>query len=102
MVCPVNHETRLDGENYWIETLLTSYPYGLKRKADPDLPAGSWFSPIPRTRQRSARYKKSVNFDKLKYMESILNCIENYITDDTKKAFHHIQLLLNSAIKKYL
>ena len=42
-VCPVNRETRLDREDYWIETLRTSYLYGLnerKRKIDPNLPLG--------------------------------------------------------------
>ena len=28
-VCPVNSKTRLDREDYWIETLQTSYHYGL-------------------------------------------------------------------------
>ena len=40
-VCPVSCETRLDREDYGIETRRTSYPYGLnerKRKFDPSFP----------------------------------------------------------------
>ena len=85
-VSPVNRETRLDRKNYWIETLRLSYSYGLnkrERKADPKLPVGCSFPPIPRTRQRSARCRNYVNFDNLKDTESIFDCIiHNYITED--------------------
>ena len=55
--CPANCKTRLDREDYWIETLQTFYPYDLnerKNKADPNLPAGCSFQPFPGSRKRSA------------------------------------------------
>ena len=30
-VCPINRETRLDREDYWIETLRIFYRYGLSK-----------------------------------------------------------------------
>ena len=39
---------------------------------------------------RSARSRNDVNFGNLKDMESIFNCIHNYITDYSKNAFYHI------------
>ena len=86
-VCPVNFKTRLDREDYRTESLRTSYPYDLnerKREVDPNLSAGCSFPPISRSRQRSSRWRKSVNFDNLKDMESIFYCIHNYITNDLK------------------
>ena len=84
----VNREARSDRENYWIETLQTSYHYDLsemKRKSDPNLPARCLLFPIPMSRQRSTRCRNNVNFDCPQDMDSIFNCIHNYITDDIKK-----------------
>ena len=92
-------------EDCWIGTLRISYPYGLnerKRKADQNLAAGYLFPPIPRCRQRSGIFRNNANFDKLKDMRSICNCIHNYITDDIKNAFYHIGILLSKNRKKYL
>ena len=103
-VCPVNRETMLDAENYWIETLRTSYPYGLnesKRETDPNLPVACSFPPIPRSGQRSVRCRNNVNFDNLKDMESTFNCIHNYITDDIKNSLCHIRIFLNHTRRKY-
>lgn len=86
-LCLVNFKTRLDREDYRTESLRTSYPYDLnerKREVDPNLSAGCSFPPISRSRQRSSRWRKSVNFDNLKDMESIFYCIHNYITNDLK------------------
>ena len=86
-LCLVNFKTRLDREDYRTESLRTSYPYDLnerKREVDPNLSAGCSFPPILRSRQRSSRWRKNVNFDNLKDMESIFNCIHNYITNDLK------------------
>ena len=86
-LCLVNFKTRLDREGYRTESLRTSYPYDLnerKREVDPNLSAGCSFPPILRSRQRSSRWRKNVNFDNLKDMESIFNCIHNYITNDLK------------------
>ena len=50
-VYPLDRESRLSRGDYWIKTLRTSSPYGLnkrKRKADPNLPVGYLFPPIPR------------------------------------------------------
>ena len=87
MVCPVNSKTRLDREDYWVEALQTSYHYGLdlkKGKLTPNLTVEYSFPSIPSSRQRSARSKSNANFDILKDMESIFNCIHNYITDNLK------------------
>ena len=84
-ICPVNRKTRLDPEGCWIETLQTSFPYGLnesKREVDPNVPVAYSFLPTPRSRQR---YRDNANFDKLKDMKSIFNCIHNYIAYDIKK-----------------
>ena len=35
----------------------------------------------------------------LKDMESIFNCIQNYITDNIKNAFYHIRIHLNNTEK---
>ena len=35
----------------------------------------------------------------LKDMESIFNCIQNYITDNIKNAFYHIRIHLNNTKK---
>ena len=35
-------------------------------------------------------------------MDSICNCIHNYITDDIKNAFYHIRILLNNTRNTYL
>ena len=86
-LCLVNFKTRLDREDYRTESLRTSYPYDLnerKREVDPNLSAGCSFPPISRSGQRSSRWRKSVNFDNLKDMESIFYCIHNYITNDLK------------------
>ena len=86
-LCLVNFKTRLDREDYRTESLRTSYPYDLnerKREVDPNLSAGCSFPPILRSRQRSSRWRENVNFDNLKDMESIFNCIHNYITNDLK------------------
>ena len=104
-VCPANCESRLGRKDYWIETLWTSYPYILnerKRNADPNLAVECSFPPIPRSRQRSARWRNNVNFDNFKDMESTLNCIHNYITDDIKNAFYHTRTILNNTRKKFL
>ena len=104
-VCQVNLQTRLDRENYWTETLRTSYLYGLnerKRIADPNFPVQCSFSPIPRTRQRSARCRNNVNYDNLKNMGSIFKCIYNYIADGIENAFYNMQILLNNTGKIYL
>ena len=80
---------RLDGEDYWIETLRTSYPFGQnerKKKPDPNLPVECSFPPIPRSRQRSSRCRNNLNFDNPN-MESIFNCIPNYIADDIKNTY---------------
>lgn len=48
---PVNRESRLDTEDYLIETLQSLDPYGLnerKRKADPNLHVRCSFHPIQR------------------------------------------------------
>ena len=48
--CPINCQSRLDREDYWIKTLLTSYPYGQnesKMKTGPNLPVACSFLPIP-------------------------------------------------------
>ena len=104
-MCSVNRETRLHREGYWIETLQISYPYSLnerKRNSDPNVPVGYSFPPIPRSRQRSARCRNNVNFDNLKDMESIFNCIHNYTSDYIKNAFYHIRILLKNTRKKHL
>lgn len=74
----------------------------MKWKADPNLPAGYSFPSITKARQRSARCRRNVNFDNLKDMKSIFNCICNYITDDIKNIFYIIRILLKNARKKYL
>ena len=104
-ICPVNRETRLDREDYWIESLWTSYPYGLnerKRKADPNLSVGCSFSYALTSWKRSARCRNNVNFDNFKNMESIFNCIHNNTTYDIKNEFYNIRILLNNTRKKYL
>ena len=104
-MCSVNRETRLHREGYWIETLWISYPYGLnerKRNSDPNVPVGCSFPPIPRSRERSARYRNNVNFDNLKDMESIFNCIHNYTSDYIKNTFYHIRILLKNTRTKHL
>ena len=52
-------------------------------KDDQNLPARYTYPPIPMSRQRSARCRNNVHFDNLQDMESIFNCIHNYITDDS-------------------
>ena len=104
-VCPVNSKTRLDKGNYLIESLWIFYSYGLnktKRKDDPNLPVGCLFPYIPRSRQRSSRCRNNVNFNNLKDMETIFDCVHNYITNDIKNAFCNVGTLLNNIRKKYL
>ena len=76
----VNHKTRLDGEDYWIEILRRSYPYGLtdrKWKVDQNLPVGCSFFSFPRSKQSSTRCKNNVNLNNLKDMDSIFDCVHN-------------------------
>ena len=80
-MCSVNRETRLGKEDYWIETLRTSYIYSLnkrKRKTELNLPAGFSF---PKKRERSTGCRNNVNFDNPKDIESIFSRICSYITD---------------------
>lgn len=88
-----------------MKTLRISYPYGLnerKRKADQNLPGGCLFPSVPISRQRSARYRNNINFDKLKEPDPIFESIHNYITDDIKITSSHIRILLSNTRKKYL
>ena len=71
-------------------------------KENLNLSIGYSFPPIPRAIQRSARCRNNVNFDNVKDMKSIFNCIHNYITDDIKNIFYNIRILLKNARKKYL
>ena len=102
-VRPVNPETRLDREEYWIETLRIILSLNeRKRKTDPNLSVGCSFPPILRSRKTSSRCRNNVNFHKLKDMGSKFNCIHNYITDEIKSAFYHKQIILNNLGKKDL
>ena len=58
--------------------------------------------PLFQGEDRSGRFKNNVNFDNLNDIQSIFNCIHNYITDDIKNVFYHIVILLNYTRKKYL
>ena len=128
---PVNCDSGLDREDYWIETLLTSYPYGLNEREEKICYEHRYGSnlrcffivffrekvlfyifakhcfqflkePLPSSRQKSAHCRGNINFDNFKDMESIFNCIHNYITDHIKNASYHIQMLLINTVKKYL
>ena len=102
---PVNRETMLDRDVYWIKTLWASYAYGMnkkKRKFDSNFPVGCSFTPFPRSKQRCARYRHNVNFDNLKDMKSIFNYIHNYITDCIQITFYHIRIFSNNTRRKYL
>ena len=81
-VCPVNGKTRLDKKDYFIRksTNILSLWSKRKRKADPSLPVGCLFPSIPKSTKRFARCRNDVSFENLKYMESIFNCIHNYMT----------------------
>ena len=90
-----DHDCRFDREDYWIETLRTSYCYDLnqrKGKAESNLPGGCSFPLIPRSKQRSKRCRNNVNFWNFKSMESTFNCIHNCKTDDIKNPFYHIHI----------
>ena len=65
-----------------------SYPYCLyaKKESWPNLPVGCTFLLISKSSQRSARYRNNVNFVNLKGMESVFNCIHNYITVDNDRS----------------
>ena len=87
---PVNRKNRLNREDYWKETLRTSYPCGLnerKKKIHQNLSVRYSFPLISRSRQRSVRCSNKAYFDKVKSMESIFICAHNYIADDNNDTY---------------
>ena len=71
-------------KQFIIELNRNSCPYCLyaKKESWPNLPVGCTFPLISKSSQRSTRYRNNVNFVNLKDMESVFDCIHNYITVD--------------------
>ena len=83
-----------------MRTLITIYPYGLN---DSEVPSGKVFFSIPRTKQRSARYR--TNNDHLKndiIADFFIKNSHNIIQNDIKGSFYKIRIILNNLKHKIL
>ena len=62
--CPDSKKVRLDREDYWIKELRTVFPYGLNSKIrglEDDVPVGTIFPSIPRSRTATSRPRENRN-----------------------------------------
>ena len=86
-MCPVKCATRHKREDYCIKTLRIIYPYDLNeraRKDDIEVPVRKLFFSIPRTKQRSARYRNNNDYLKNDTITYIYTNIHNTIRNDIK------------------
>ena len=105
-VDPADRLKRLDREDYWIKTLRTIYPYGLNervRNSQKDIPVGSLFPSIPRSRQRVVRSRRGRNHHDVNMStQDFFDTLENMINNEPKEMLYSLRLLLNKFKKKLL
>ena len=86
-----------------MKTLRTIYPYGPNERAikhDSEVPVGKLFFSIPRSTQRSARYRNNNDYLKDVTMTNVFTNIHSIIQNDIKDAYYKIWALLNNLLKQ--